>query len=427
MYLQIPDSRPYARILCGILLVVSLGLPLDAEAAGDARFELRPHCEGGNIEDNVFGGPLPTSDHLVALGDGHCRKFGVRDPENLQTDPLKPGDELDMDLVLINPGEKDIDRFRAWIAYDPSALEGVELTVSNDYPVPTPGENVFAPEEGYIKVSGTAQSPRNGKEIVVARIRMRASAPRSDGTPLTYFDPSGTSESKTGAFYKEGTTETNALVPNPGYLFVRFDTAGLAQSSSSTGDTSTQSSVQTESSSSSSSTAGISSASSSSSTAPVIPSTVFTMLQVQGLRVTTEGSSVFLAWDPLPSAELVGYNVYYGTTTGQYIQRRGVDSAATTLTIRALPVGTTYYFAVRGVNGRDQETEFSQEVGISVGNPRTSTSPLTANSLPTGTPDTNGTVAGETGLSSVLLVFLLLSAVTGTFIAYRRQAAAQSI
>lgn len=429
MYLQISDSRLYARIVCGVLLIASLGLPLDAQAAGNARFELRPHCEGGNVEDNIFGGPLPTSEHLVALGDGHCRKFGIRDPENLQTDPLKPGDELDMDLVIINPDKKDIDRFRAWIAYDASALQGVELIVSSEYPVPTPGENVFSSEEGYIKVSGTAQTARNEEEIVVARIRMRASVPRSEGTPLTYFDPSGTSESKTGIFYKDGTTESNALVANPGYLFVRFDTAGIEQNASSAATTSTENSAQAESTMSSSSSSDISFpfSSSSSSAAPVIPSTVFTMLQVQGLRVTTEGSSVFLAWDPLPSAELVGYNVYYGTTTGQYIQRRGVDSAATTLTIRALPVGTTYYFAVRGVNGRDQETEFSQEVGISVGNPRTSTSPLTANSLPTGTPDTNGTVAGETGLSSVLLVFLLLSAVTGTFIAYRRQAAAQSI
>lgn len=89
-------------------------------------------------------------------------------------------------------------------------------------------------------------------------------------------------------------------------------------------------------------------------------------------------------------------------------------------------MGTTYYFAVRGVNGRDQETEFSQEVGISVGNPRTSTAPLTANSIPSGTPGTNGTVAGETGLSSIILAFLLVSAITGTFLAYRRQCAVQA-
>lgn len=137
--------------------------------------------------------------------------------------------------------------------------------------------------------------------------------------------------------------------------------------------------------------------------------------------MTTEGSSVFLAWDALPSTELVGYNIYYGTTTGKYIQRRGVEKDATSLTLRALPVGTTYYFAIRAVNDKNQETEFSQEVGVSVGNPSTSTAPLTANSLPTRTPSTNGSVAGETGVSTMLLPLLLISAVIGTFVAFRRQ------
>lgn len=421
MHVHTLNQRLYAGILSAALLA-AYAMPFTASAAGDARYELRPHCEGGHTLDNVFGGPLPSSQHMIELGDGRCPQFGIRDPENLQTEPLKAGEELDMDLVIKNPSKKNIDRFRVWINYDTSTLEGIDVTVSPDYPVPTPGENVFSPDEGYIKVSGTSQTGKNDEEIVVARIRMRAKEPRFEGTPLTYFDASGTSESKTGIFHKDGTTDVNALVLNPGYLFVRFDTTGM-QNSSAVSSSDQNQSAQSNANSSAASVTSVDAASSAASTAtPVVPSTVFTMLQIQGLRVTTEGSSVFLAWDPLPSAELVGYNVYYGTTTGQYIQRRGVDSAATTLTIRALPVGTTYYFAVRGVNGRNQETEFSQEVGISVGNPRTSTSPLTANSIPKGTPDTNGTVAGETGVSSVLLVLLIISAATGTVLAYRRQA-----
>lgn len=397
---------------CALALVAVSALPLKAEAAGNARYELRPHCTLGNEEENGFGGPMPDNELLIALTDGRCPGFEVRDPENLQTPVLNPGDELDMDLVIHNPDRKPVSRFRAWIAYDASALDGVDVQISPKFPVPTPGENAFAAQEGFLKLSGTAEQPVTDEKIIVARVRIRVAQPRFEGTPLTYFDLSDNAESRTGVFTQDGTTESNVLVANPGYLFVRF--AGQSgQTSSGNGAASSASSAaagQTE-----------STASSSSAAAPVSPSTVFTMLQVQGLRVTTEGSSVFLAWDALPSTELVGYNVYYGTTMGSYIQRRGVEKAATSLTIRALPVGSTYYFAVRGVNGRGQETEFSQEVGVSVGNPRTSTSPLSANSLPTGTPDTNGTVAGETGVSSILLAFLTFSAVIGTVLAFRRQ------
>ncbi len=170
-----------------------------------------------------------------------------------------------------------------------------------------------------------------------------------------------------------------------------------------------------------SSTDGADTGATTSAPSSIATNSVFTMLQVQGARVTTEGSSVFLAWDTLPSSEIIGYNVYYGTTMGSYIQRRGVDKSATSITIRALPVATTYYFAVRGVNAAGKETDFSQEVAVSVGNPRTSTSPLNANSLPTNTPTTNGDISGQTGTSTVLIAFLLISALTGTMLAFRRQ------
>ncbi len=144
-------------------------------------------------------------------------------------------------------------------------------------------------------------------------------------------------------------------------------------------------------------------------------------------RVTTEGSSVFLAWDKLPSADLVGYNLYYGTVSGQYLQKRSIDKNTTSMTIRALPEGVTYYFAIRGVDKDNRETDFSQEVGISVGNPATSTSPLSASAIERApnTPRTGGNVSGETGLASTAVLFLVLSAVIGTGLAFRRQLSAK--
>ncbi len=158
--------------------------------------------------------------------------------------------------------------------------------------------------------------------------------------------------------------------------------------------------------------------------------TAFSILQVRNVRVTTEGSTIFLAWDPLQSSQLKGYNVYYGTTTGRYIQRKTVNPESTSMAIRAMTEGETYYLSVRALNTLDEESAFSQEVSVEVGNPKSSTSPLTGdltqeafptNPLEGTTGSKTSTLPGETGVPSVVVLLLLLSAVTGTVLAARRQ------
>ena len=167
----------------------------------------------------------------------------------------------------------------------------------------------------------------------------------------------------------------------------------------------------------------------------------FSQQQVQGLQVSTEGTSVFLAWEKLPLPEIAGYNVYYGTVSGQYIQRRSVERDATSITLKSFPQGLTYYFAIRGVNASGQESDYSQEVAIKIGDPDTSTSPLTANIVrvpgqnpqnPTGgvppaiTPRTDGRVAGATGVADTIYLLVIASAAIGTVFAFRRQLIASS-
>ncbi len=389
------------------LLSLSLNIPF-VFAAGNATMEWRPHCVDGNEVENQFGGPVPKIEGIMTLSDGqHCTSYDVRDPSSLQTPVLKTGDILDIDLIINNPDKKDINRFRAWVAYDPTVLEGMDTAVSSAFPVPTPGESGFSASEGMLKLSGTAENSIDNERIPAARVRFKVLADNYDGTPITFIEATGNTDSKTGAFETEDGNETNVLSSTLGSLYVRLTGGAAAAQSSSMQQASLPASTGTQ--TSSQPTAASSTA----------PSTVFTLLQVQGLRITTEGSSVYLAWDALPSSELVGYNVYYGTVSGQYIQRRGVEKTATSMTIRALPVGTTYYFAIRGINGANEETVFSQEVGVSVGNPRTSTAPLTGSI--TKTPGTDGQVAGETGLSSSLVMLITFSAAIGTIIAFRRQ------
>jgi hypothetical protein len=155
--------------------------------------------------------------------------------------------------------------------------------------------------------------------------------------------------------------------------------------------------------------------------------TAFSLLQVRNLRATTEASTAYLQWDALRSSQLKGYNVYYGSTSGQYLQRKTIPSTNASLSIRNLPEGETYYFAVRAVSAQDEETAFSQEVAMEIGNPGTSTAPLVASIL-TDAPGENpvitgdaGTLPGETGMGTTFVLLALLSAVVGTLLASKRQ------
>ncbi|MBU0766376.1 fibronectin type III domain-containing protein [Patescibacteria group bacterium] len=158
-------------------------------------------------------------------------------------------------------------------------------------------------------------------------------------------------------------------------------------------------------------------------------STAFALLQVQNFRVTTEGNSVFLGWDSLETSRLKAYNVYYGTTTGQYIQRKTIEGAMQSLVLQSLPVGTRYYFAIRAVSISDEESAFSNEISVEVGNAASSTAPLSTSVTfddQTNTPPANPvhntkTVPGETGIPSILVILLFVSAVIGTVFASRRQ------
>ena len=155
--------------------------------------------------------------------------------------------------------------------------------------------------------------------------------------------------------------------------------------------------------------------------------TAFALLQVRNVRTTTEGTSIYLAWDPLNSSTLKVYNIYYGTTTGRYIQRKTVDKEMKSVILRSLPLDTKYFMAVRAVSIKDEESAFSQEVAVVVGDSSTATAllvegdggdsvtnPINANVL--------GQIpGGDTGAPSSLALFLLVSAVLGTLFASRRQ------
>ena len=151
----------------------------------------------------------------------------------------------------------------------------------------------------------------------------------------------------------------------------------------------------------------------------------------------TKENLLYITWDLLNYPKLQGYNVYFGTTKGRYLQRRSVSLASRGTVIRDLPSGKTYYVAVRGVDDKTQETAFSAEQSIEIGNPSTSSSPIVGaldmigevspgdvappNPVDRTTRPLQSGVPGKSGVPSALLLLLLGSAAIGTLLACRRQ------
>jgi hypothetical protein len=76
-------------------------------------------------------------------------------------------------------------------------------------------------------------------------------------------------------------------------------------------------------------------------------------------------SSLILNWNASSSPSVTGYNVYYGTNSGNYIYKLDAGDAMS-LTISNLNCGVTYYFAATAYDGNGDESGFSPEVSFIV-------------------------------------------------------------
>lgn len=104
-------------------------------------------------------------------------------------------------------------------------------------------------------------------------------------------------------------------------------------------------------------------------------------------------TSVALSWNGSTSANIAGYRVAYGATSGIYTQRLDVGNK-TAAVISGLTGGQTYYFAVSAYNTSAAESAPSNEVSFNTG----SATSTTTTSLPSSTPA--GTTASSSSSSS---------------------------
>ena len=426
--------------LAALLLATNLAVPVNSYAQqNEIMLVLEPHCA--------------ETDRKA------CAQFETEDESHLRTPLLNAGDILDIDIVLTNGTAADIQSVKAWLKYDSKILEGRSVQLSDAVKAPAPGEqNIYKATE-LIKIGGDL-NPITGDHLALARITFRVIASGKD-TVISFhnFQADGNGQTAVNGKYQTlGSENKNGLSLPPcadtsvvgcraattPFLYTEPSKLNMILSEKQEAGSSPNSVLAAENKSSASGSVNLSSSAyssapsalqSSSSGQPTVRfspgtgagSSTFSLLQVQNLRVTTRDNQIFLGFDALTSSELSGYNVYYGTVSGQYIQRRTIPPNATSLVLRDLEPGTVYFLAVRAFNAFSGESAFSQEVSVTVGRPETSTSPLTGTKAmpsPAENPITTrggAKVTGDTGIGDNVMFFALISACIGTAFAFARQ------
>jgi hypothetical protein len=77
--------------------------------------------------------------------------------------------------------------------------------------------------------------------------------------------------------------------------------------------------------------------------------------------VATFGDEVSLAWDANNEPDLAGYNIYYGTASGDYSRRIDVGNTSE-YTVVDLDEGVTYYLAATAYDQKGNESAYSEEL-----------------------------------------------------------------
>jgi len=73
------------------------------------------------------------------------------------------------------------------------------------------------------------------------------------------------------------------------------------------------------------------------------------------------GAEITLAWDTNTEPDLAGYNIYYGTASGDYSESIDVGDV-TEVTLTGFDDGGTYYFAATAYDEDDNESAYSEEL-----------------------------------------------------------------
>ncbi|MBU0727735.1 fibronectin type III domain-containing protein [Patescibacteria group bacterium] len=290
---------------------------------------------------------------LLIMLIGNTLTFAQQSDATLEfrasTTSATTGQEFDVDVYMKNPGAQNVISVRSWLKYDPSALEGVSITTSDsDFTLSAPGEDNFSSSEGYVKIGRSNISGGvSATEMIVAKVRFKVKTATGMTTEISSHDYQVTELGHTSINIIEDGFPVNILSEKPDSV-----TITLNGGTSATTPEPVVTEVTTE-----------------------IGGSDFDLQRPQNLKANTGYAYVDLRWDIGEESDLNGYNIYYGKTSGHYSRRKTV-SKVNSYRIDGLNNGEAYYFAITAYDNSGRESDYSDEVGVIVNEPLSSTSPF---------------------------------------------------
>lgn len=304
------------------------------------------------------------------------------------------GDEFDVDIYVQNPDVQNIISVRSWLSYDSSVLEGVSITTSESlFGLSAPGEDEFSPSDGHVKIGRSNISGGvSDSEAIVAKVRFKVKTTTNMTTEISSHDYQVTELGHTSVNIIEGGFPVNILSQEP-------DSISIHLNSGSTASTSVLPPSTTE------------------VVVPVdnIGGSIASLERPKNLKANTGSTYVDLKWDLGTESDLMGYNIFYGKTSGTYTRLKTVPKV-NSYRIDGLNNNEAYYFAITAYDKLNRQSDYSNEVGIIVNSPLSSTAPFEdiSSSL-------LATIPSQTE-SGPLVGWVLFSAVgLGGTIAFRRK------
>ena len=276
---------------------------------------------------------------------------------------VSQGQEFTVDIMLKNPSQQNVISVRSWLSYDPMALQATALdTKDSVFNLAAPGEDDISASEGKVKIGRSNISGGvSDTEVKVATVHFQVQSALVGKTTLSFYDYQVSELGHTSVNIIDGGFPLNILGKEPDKLEIQLNPGGAS--------------------------------------APVIPAPVTTpvtpsapvvapdygiggnvafaseLVRPLNLKANTGSGTIDLAWDAAYDPARVGFNLYYGKTSGQYARRRTLGSA-NAFRLDGLSNNEAYYLSITAFDQLNRESDYSNEVGILVNQPLSSTAPF---------------------------------------------------
>lgn len=265
--------------------------------------------------------------------------------------------EFTVDVVLKNPSAQNVISVRSWLTYDPMVLEAVAIDTSASlFNLAAPGEDTISAAEGRVKIGrsnisgGVADA-----ETKVAVVQFKVKAAYAGKTTISFYDYQVSELGHTSANIIDQGFPLNILGKAPDKLVMDLNPGGAVVPA-----TPAPVVVPT-------------------TPAPVIgvggPGFAADLARPTNLMANTGSGYIDLQWFAPSDPARVGFNIYYGQSSGLYTRRRTVGNL-NAFRLDGLTNNQAYYVAVTAFDQLNRESDYSNEVGIIVNQPLSSTAPF---------------------------------------------------